>query len=117
MTFGTTRTWRIVLILIWVALFSATAALAQKAVSEKAPVAQHAGAISGRVLSQGGETMNGAMAFANPIGGLGPPRSTIVDNSGNFKFESLDPGVYFITASLPGFVPAPPTSPAGPRRY
>jgi hypothetical protein len=117
MPFARRGTRRMIPTLICVALSLATAARAQKAVSEKVPAAPPAGAISGRVVSQGGETMNGAMAYANSIGTLSLPRSTVADSSGSFKFEGLDAGVYSITASLPGFVSAPAISPAEPRRF
>jgi hypothetical protein len=103
--------------LIGFALLSAIAASAQEAAPEKPAAAKVSNAIAGRVIGQGGETMNGATAYAAPVGLMAQPRSTAVDSDGNFKFDGLDAGVYSLSASLPGFVAPPPTSPEESRHY
>jgi hypothetical protein len=103
--------------LIGFALLSAIAASAQEAAPEKPTEAKVSNTITGRVIGQGGETMNGATAYANFVGLMGQPRSTAVDSNGNFKFDGLDAGVYSVSATLPGFVTLPPTSPEDSRHY
>ncbi len=100
-------------LLIGLILVSALATRAQKADPERT---QTSGTISGRVVGQGGEAMNGATAFAVPIGILGQTRSVAVDRNGSFKFDGLDAGVYVISAALPGFT-SPVIHPDQPRRY
>jgi hypothetical protein len=107
---------RIIPTLICVGLFSAAVSHGQKAAPEKMPAAPAESTITGRIIIQGGEAMNAATVFATSVGPLPQPRSTAVDNNGNFKFEGLEPGVYSVSAFLPGFV-QPPTSPEEPRRY
>jgi hypothetical protein len=102
--------------LIGIALLSVVAAQAQEAAPEKAPSASLSNNINGHVDGQGGETMNGATAMAAQFGGSVQPRSAIVDSSGDFKFDALDPGVYSVSAFMPGFV-SPPISPDEPRHY
>jgi hypothetical protein len=102
--------------MVCVVLCAATAARAQKAATEKTPAALPEGTISGRVISQGGEAIGGATAFASPIGIGLQPRSAAIDSTGSFKFDALAAGVYAVSAYLPGFVTAP-TSPDEPRRY
>lgn len=110
------RIRRTLLSLIGFALLSVVAAQAQEVAPEKAPSASLSNTITGHVVGQGGETMNGAAAMASQFGGSVQPRSAIVDSSGNFKFDALDAGVYSVSASMPGFV-SPPISPDEPRHY
>ncbi|MDX6497101.1 MAG: hypothetical protein QOG23_361 [Blastocatellia bacterium] len=107
---------RPILPLIGFALLSVVAAQAQEAASEKTPSASLSNTITGHVVGQGGETINGATAFASQFGVLAPARTTTVDSSGNFKFDALEAGVYSVSASMPGFV-APPVSPDETRHY
>jgi len=109
------RILQIIPALVGVALLSVFGAQAQEAASEQAP--RLSSTITGRVIGQGGETTNGATAYALPVGIVAQPRSTAVDGSGNFKLDGLDPGVYSLSAALPGFVSAPPNSPEESRRY
>ena len=98
--------------------FSAISSRAQKAATENAdPEARPSGTIRGHVVNQTGEKMNGAVAWAFPIGVVAQSRGASVDGNGNFEFEGLEAGVYNITASVPGFVSEPPTSSDESRRY
>jgi len=104
--------------LVGIAMLSLSAAQlsAQNAATENKTAAPPTGTITGRIVSQSGEKINGAYAWASPIGG-GQSRTTTVDTGGNFLFEGLEAGVYGISTSLPGFVPAPQPSPAEARPY
>lgn len=105
--------------LIGIAIFSFSAARlhAQNAATESRTAAPSTGTITGHIVSQSGDKLNGAVAWALPVGVLAQSRGAPVDSNGNFKVEGLDAGVYFVSCNLPGFVTAPPGSPDEPRRY
>jgi carboxypeptidase family protein len=107
---------RIIPALICVVLFSAAVSQAQKAAPEKMAAAPAVGTITGRIVMQGGEAINAATVFATSVGVIAQPRSAAVDNNGNFKLDGLEPGVYSVSAFLPGFIP-PATPAEEPRRY
>jgi len=96
---------------------SATASRAQNAATESKPADPPKGTITGRVVTQSGDTLGGASAFASPLGVIAQPRSATVDPAGNFRFDGLDPAVYVISAYAPGFVSPPSTTPDESRRY
>jgi len=63
--------------------------------------------LAGRVVGDGGEPLAGVPVFANPRmpgGALRPPQTSITDEEGAFLFPSLEPGLYFVNASVPGYV-------------
>jgi len=111
------RIWRIIAAVVGVVLFSAAASCAQETAADTTSAAKPSNTITGRVVSQGGDTVVGATAFVSAVGPLAQGRSAVVDSSGSFKFEGLEPGVYFVSANLAGFVSAPPSSPDEPRHY
>ena len=114
------RIRRMVLALVGIVMFffSATSSRAQKATTENpSPAVRPSGTIRGHVVNQAGEKINGAIAWAFPIGVIAQSRGASVDGNGNFEFDGLEAGVYNVTASVPGFVSEPPTSPDESRRY
>ena len=64
--------------------------------------------LAGRVLGESGEPVPDVAVSLSPristVRTSGPPYTVGVDESGNFRFEGLDPGLYEVYASLPGFV-------------
>lgn len=68
--------------------------------AEKAPLA-------GRVVGEGGEPVAGVTVYAatraQPTGPRAPNSATS-DEGGNFVFPALDPGLYSVGTSLPGYV-------------
>jgi hypothetical protein len=97
---------------------SATTSSAQQTVSDSAkPAAQPQGTITGRVVSSSGESLSGATVYLSTLGVAAPPRSAMVDASGNFKLDGLEAGSYSIWASVPGFVSDNPVLPNEQRRY
>lgn len=116
---GKARIRRTIPSLVGIALlsFSGPASRAQNASSENRPADPPKGTITGHVVIQSGDTLGGTIAFASPLGAIAQPRSVAVDQAGNFKFDGLDPAVYFISAYAPGLVAQPSTNPAEPRRY
>lgn len=98
-------------------LLFATATWAQQPATQTLkPPAPPSGTITGRVVSPGGEPLQGATVYLSTIGAMAPPRSAVVDSSGGFKLDGLDVGVYLVSANCPGFVSESPT-PNDPRRY
>ncbi|MBV8859014.1 MAG: carboxypeptidase regulatory-like domain-containing protein [Acidobacteria bacterium] len=66
------------------------------------------GALAGRVVGESGEPIPEVpVSLAPRISGVrrgGPDYTVAADESGGFRFEGLDPGLYEVYASLPGFV-------------
>ena len=118
---STGKAWmrRMIPALIGIAMlsFSAPQLRAQNAATESKTAAQPTGAITGRIVSQSGDKISGAVVWAFPVGVIAQSRSTSVDSNGAFKLEGLNAGVYSVSCSLPGFVPAPQPSPDDARRY
>jgi hypothetical protein len=113
------RIRRMIPALVGIAMFSfsATASRAQNGATESKSADPPKGTITGRVVTQSGDTLGGATAFASSLGVIAQPRSAAVDAAGNFKFEGLEPATYIISAFAPGFVSPPSTNPDDPRRY
>lgn len=79
--------------------------------------------LTGRVVGESGEPIpDVAVSLAPRMSGTrvtGPANTVGVDESGGFRFEGLDPGLYDVFAFLPGFVAdsdAQTGRPAGPYR-
>ncbi len=90
----------------------ATAANAQQTAPENAkPAAPAKGAITGRVVSAGGEPVTGAIVYLSAIGGTSQGRNTLVDAGGSFKIDGLDDGAFSMGVGAPGFYTEPPASP------
>jgi hypothetical protein len=64
--------------------------------------------LAGRVVGESGEPLSDVpVALGHRTAGprYGPsPYAGVTDEGGNFRFEGLDPGLYEVFASLPGFV-------------
>ena len=66
-----------------------------------------AGTIKGRVVSDAGEPLAGVWVTvfpSAPAQGLRSPHNTNTDDEGNFNVVGLEPGVYTVGASMPGYV-------------
>ena len=75
---------------------------AQTVASE--PLNKPTGAITGRVISSAGEPLAGASVSAFGVGTTARPAGTTADARGNFKLDGLAPGVYSLSAGMPGYV-------------
>jgi len=62
------------------------------------------GVISGRVVNSSGEPLAGASVNAGPISGNAPRKAATADSHGDFKIEGLEPSLYTVSASVPGYV-------------
>ncbi len=75
------------------------------------------GAITGRVINSAGEPLAGAVAYVGALGSGARSQTTAVDNNGDFRIEGLEAGVYRVSASIPGYIPAPQPSPTDSPSY
>lgn len=64
------------------------------------------GFINGRVVGEAGEPLSGVTVYVAQRGNvqLYRPQRTTTDEEGNFTITGLDPGLYSINASMPGYV-------------
>jgi hypothetical protein len=66
--------------------------------------------ISGRVVGDGGEPLPQVSVFVMPRASARPLRRPLIvgtDDEGNFVAADLDPGVYHVSVSAPGYIPDP----------
>ena len=68
------------------------------------PAAPSAGQITGRVVSSAGEPLAGASVSVSSFSRNALPKIVQADDRGDFKVAGLEPGLYSVFASLPGFV-------------
>src|SRR5215212_7162044 len=95
--------------------------LAQKPVQTSTPTSAVTedstdGTINGSTIAEGGQPLQGVTVFlraAHP-GGVG--RASTSNSEGNFKITGLGPGLYSLSAFLPGYV-TPPMDFASPDAY
>lgn len=110
------RTAGALLILLFAAL-SATAQLVPlprtRAVPATAKVETKTGNISGRVVNESGQPLSNASVWVRPDTPEGlPVTNTTTNRQGVFRYSGLEPGVYTVNASVPGYNSKPPQ--AGP---
>ncbi|HXI23597.1 MAG TPA: carboxypeptidase-like regulatory domain-containing protein [Pyrinomonadaceae bacterium] len=83
-------------------------------------LANSPGEITGHIDVPNGESLSGASvrigSFYGAIGGQSQALAKI-DSSGNFKFTGLPPGLYGVSANVPGLVIAPNPPSAEARRF
>jgi hypothetical protein len=80
---------------------AATIASGQQTAPEATPAESHA--ITGRVVSESGQSLPGVSVSAFRSDGSSGPR-TATNSEGYFNLQGLDPGLYRLSASLPGYV-------------
>ncbi|HEY5073756.1 MAG TPA: carboxypeptidase-like regulatory domain-containing protein [Pyrinomonadaceae bacterium] len=73
--------------------------------------------ITGRVVNSAGEPLSGAVVYAGSLGTGPRSQRATVDTNGEFKIEGLEAGLYRLSASAPGYVPAPQPSPIDSQGY
>jgi hypothetical protein len=64
------------------------------------------GAITGRLVSASGEPLPGAMVYAGSLAATTRSHTATADDNGDFRIDGLDAGLYRVSASAPGYVPA-----------
>jgi hypothetical protein len=73
------------------------------------------GSIKGRIVAEGGEPLSGVSIYAssrkNAGPGFRPPQTATSDEEGLFVIKDLEPSVYSINATVPGYVVEPETLP------
>jgi hypothetical protein len=62
------------------------------------------GSITGRIIDSAGEPLAGASVYARLISSDVRPKTATADSHGNFKLAGLEPGLYAISAAMPGYV-------------
>lgn len=67
--------------------------------------------ITGRVVTSSGEPLTGGIVYVNPLGNLTQPQPSVINGTGDFRLDNLEPGLYRISANVPGYVPAMPLAP------
>ena len=93
--------WTLLILLFGSCLSLAPVSLAQ------APGAQKlTNTISGRVINSAGEPLPGASIIISSVGGSGQSKVGAADAKGDFQIDGLEPGLYSVSASLPGYVPS-----------
>jgi protocatechuate 3,4-dioxygenase beta subunit len=80
--------------------------------SSPAKSSEESGTISGQVVSDSGQPVAGASLFIRATNSFNTARNTTTDAEGNFRINSLEPGLYIITASAPTYAtdPVPTTN-------
>jgi hypothetical protein len=95
----------------------ASSCWAQPAARSTNPSEKTNGMITGRVVNSAGEPLSGAVVYAGSlVTGTRPQRAT-VDTNGDFKIDGLEASLYRLSASAPGYVPAPQPSPTDSQGY
>jgi hypothetical protein len=62
------------------------------------------GTITGRVVNSSGEPLAGASIYASALSGNARRANVTTDSHGDFKIDGLEPGLYAIFATLPGYI-------------
>lgn len=67
---------------------------------------RNTGTITGRVVGESGEPLPGALVYVSQKGAAQFTRTQriIADEEGSFQITGLDPGLYNVTANIPGYV-------------
>lgn len=66
--------------------------------------------ITGRVVGEGGEPLGGVSVYASPRSFtpvLNTRHVAVADDDGAFRIRGLEPGIYTVSAYVPGYVPEP----------
>jgi len=87
-------------------LFAAISLAAISQASTKPPASQDLDnvTLTGRVLDQNGAVIAGA-AIEVVLATTGATRTAVTDDAGSYRIIQLEPGVYNLRASFPGFAP------------
>lgn len=105
------------LIIVAQLLLIASTCWAQQAAGNTKPSEKPNGMITGRVVNSAGEPLSGAVVYAGSLGTGPRSQRATVDANGEFKIEGLKAGLYRLSASAPGYVPAPQPSPTDSQGY
>src|SRR5881227_3159322 len=90
---------------------------AQSQTDENSTDATRTGKISGHVINDAGQPLADALVSIRTYGAMGPGRATTTDSEGHFEVGGLEPVAYLMSASFPGYVPAPRDTDVNPIGY
>ncbi len=88
-------------------LVLSSAVAAQSQPDEKATEATRTGKISGQVVNDAGQPLADALVSIRTYNFGAASRTRTTGSDGSFEVSGLEPVAYIISASLPGYVPAP----------
>jgi hypothetical protein len=88
-------------------LILGSAVAAQSQPDEKSTEGTPTGKISGHVVNDAGQPLADALVTVRTYGFGAASRTTTTDSDGSFQVTGLDSVAYLISASFPGYVPAP----------
>ena len=88
-------------------LILSSAVAAQSKADENSTDATRTGKISGRVVNDAGQPLADALVSIRTYGFGAASHTTTTDSDGSFQMTGLDSVAYLISASFPGYVPAP----------
>jgi hypothetical protein len=105
------RTYRLILF-VCLFMFAAIMTSAQEqpaAADESTDRSSITGKITGRIIGDDGRPLPDAVVyfFRTYARVPGPPQMAATDSDGKFQILNLQPGLYTVNASLPGFIAAP----------
>ncbi len=103
----TLRAIQLILIVVALASRCALAQAQQPAARTDAGESAAPGAITGRVVNENGQPLQGAVVQIRALGANGTGQTTNTDREGEFRVNGLDRATYMVTASLPAYTPAP----------
>jgi hypothetical protein len=88
------------------AVVSSAARRASNTSDEERPATSAAGSIEGRIVDEQGQPIPNAAVRAAVRGGVAfqSAPATSTDEDGRFRLDNLDPGVYMLVTSAPGYV-------------
>lgn len=77
--------------------------------AQSADRSSNTGKITGHITGEDGRPLPDAIVYFYRTYARvpGPPQNATTDSDGKFQISNLQPGLYTVNASLPGFVPAP----------
>jgi carboxypeptidase family protein len=92
-------------LILFLILSSAVAAQSQP--DEKSTDATMTGKISGHVVNEAGQPLADALVSIRTFGFGAASQTTTTDSDGSFEVSGLNSVAYLVSASVPGYVPAP----------
>src|SRR5215831_16448347 len=100
----------------WIAVLIMTLPVMIRAQDPNSQTKAVTGVISGKVLSRDGDSMSNARITVVRYGAANSIQTFRADSSGAFTSEPLEPGLYGVSAYVPGYIydtSVPPTSSTG----
>ena len=101
------RAIQLILVVMVLASVCALGQTQQPPVKTDSDTSAATGAISGRVVNENGQPLQGAIVQIRAFGANGPGQIASTDREGEFRVNGLDRATYVVSASMPAYTPAP----------